>query len=255
MHYIYRISLVLAVLSLAACKSTKRVAATEDLESAKIIATHYAAHPQFETLAARLKIRYKDPKTNQSVTVSLRMKKGEAIWMSASVLGISLAKAMITQDRVQFYEKIDGTYFDGDFELLSEVLGTELNYDQVEALLLGEPIYDLRAGGFSAGATSSRYVVAPRKQSALFDLFFYLNSGSFTLQEQRLTQREENRDLTISYADYKQQQEGYFPSEIHVKAQEEDKTTTIDIEYRSLDFNTPVSFPFAIPGGLKEIKL
>ena len=255
MQYIYRLTFFIAILSLAACKSTKKLAATEDLESANIIATHYDTHPQFETLAARLKIRYQDPGTNQSVTVSLRMKQGETIWMSASILGISLAKAMITKDRVQFYEKIDGTYFDGDFELLSEVLGTELNYDQVEALLLGAPIYDLLTGGFSAGSTSARYVVAPRKQSALFDLFFYLNSGSFTLQEQRLTQREENRDLTISYGDYSQQQEGYFPSEIHVKAQEADKTTTIDIEYRSLDFNAPVSFPFSIPGGLKEIKL
>ena len=255
MQTVYKIFILALVISLSACKSTRSVASTEDLESAKIIASHYDTHPQFETLAARLKIRYQDPGTNQSVTVSLRMKKGEAIWMSASVLGISLAKAMITPDRVQFYEKIDGSYFDGDFELLSEVLGTELNYEQVEALLLGQPIYDLRSGGFSAGPTSTRYVIAPRKQSALFDLFFYLNSGSFTLQQQRLTQREESRDLVIDYGDFTLEQAGYFPSEIHVKAQEGDKATLIDIEYRGLDFNTPVSFPFSIPSGLKEIEL
>ncbi len=255
MQTLYKLILVTLVLSLAACKSAKNAASTEDLESAKIIASHYDTHPQFETLAARLKIRYQDPGTNQSVTVSLRVKQGETIWMSASVLGISIAKAMITQDRVQFYEKIDGTYFDGDFELLSEVLGTELNYDQVEALLLGQPIYDLRSGGFSAGATSSRYVIAPRKQSDLFDLFFYLNSGAFTLQQQRLTQREEGRDLIIDYGDYTKEQAGYFPSEIHVRAQEDDKATLIDIEYRGLEFNLPVSFPFSIPSGLKEIEL
>ena len=255
MQLIYRGILVLVILSLAACKSTKNTASTEDLASAKIIKTHYDTHPDFETLAARLKIRYSDPDTNQSVTVSLRMQKSETIWMSASVLGISLAKAMITKDRVQFYEKIEGTYFDGDFELLSDLLGTELDYNQVEALLLGQPIYDLRSGGFSAGATSARYVVAPRKQSSLFDLFFYLNSGAFTLQEQRLAQRAEQRNLTIAYGDYVQEQNGYFPSEIHVKAQEADKTTTIDITYRGVDFNTDVSFPFNIPSGLKEIEL
>ena len=121
--------------------------------------------------------------------------------------------------------------------------------------MTGQPIYDLRSGGFSAGPTSSRYLIAPKKQSKLFNLFFYLNSGAFTLQEQRLTQREENRDLTIQYGDYIQEQQSYFPSEIHVRAQEEEKTTTIDIEYRGIDFNTNVSFPFNIPGGLKEIKL
>ena len=255
MRILNKILVLTVIISLAACKSSKKTASVEDLASAKIIASHYQTHPQFKTLAARLKIKYSDPETNQSVTVSLRMQKGETIWMSASVLGISLAKAMITRDRVQFYEKIDGTYFDGDFELLSDLLGTELDYDQVEALLTGQPIYDLRGGGFSAGSTSSRYLIAPRKQSKLFNLFFYLNSGAFTLQEQRLTQQEQNRDLTINYGDYIQEQNGYFPSEIHVSAQEEDKTTTIDIEYRGIDFNTNVSFPFNIPSGLKEIKL
>ena len=70
-----------------------------------------------------------------------------------------------------------------------------------------------------------------------------------------MAQRAEQRNLTIAYGDYVQEQNGYFPSEIHVKAQEADKTTTIDITYRGVDFNTDVSFPFNIPGGLKEIEL
>ncbi|WP_028377139.1 DUF4292 domain-containing protein [Leeuwenhoekiella sp. MAR_2009_132] len=256
MRIYFKSFVVLLMVSLTACKSTKKVAATnDDLASAKIIASHYETHPQFETLAARLKIKYSDPDRTQSVTVSLRMQKDETIWMSASVLGISLAKAMITKDRVQFYEKIDGTYFDGDFKLLSDLLGTELNYEQVEALLLGEPIYDLRNGGFSAGATGTRYLVAPRQQQNLFNLFFYLNAGAFTLQEQRLTQSKEQRDLTIKYADYIKEQNGYFPTAISISAQEENKETLVDIEYKGVDFNTEVSFPFSIPGGLKEIKL
>ena len=256
MRILIKSLVVFLMVSLTACKSAKKVAATnEDLASAKIIASHYQTHPQWETLAARLKIKYTDPERSQSVTVSLRMKQGETIWMSASVLGISLAKAMITKDRVQFYEKIDGTYFDGDFELLSDLLGTKLDYEQVEALLLGEPIYDLRNVGYSAGATGTRYLVAPRQQQNLFDLFFYLNAGTFTLQEQRLTQSKDKRDLTISYTDYIKEQNGYFPTAISVKAQEESKETQIDIEYRGVDFNTEVNFPFSIPGGLKEIKL
>lgn len=247
---------VLLMVSFTACKSSKKVASTnEDLASSKIIASHYTTHPQFETLAARLKIRYTDEERSQSVTVSLRIKKDETIWMSASVLGISLAKAMITKDRVQFYEKIDGTYFDGDFKLLSDLLGTELTYGQVEALLLGEPIIDLRDGNFSAGATANRYLVVPRQQQKIANIFFYLNAAAFTLQEQRLTQTAEKRDLTIRYADYIKEQNGYFPTEISVSAKEDAKETKIDIEYRGVDFNTDVNFPFSIPGGLKEIKL
>ncbi len=243
-------------LILTGCKSTKTgTASVEDLASAKIINAHYATHFNFETLAARLKLRYKDEKTSQNVTLSLRMQKDETIWMSASILGISLAKAKITRDKVQYYEKIDGTYFDGDFRLLSDLLGTELNYDQVQALLLGQPIYDLQDGNYNAVSGQQNYLVVPKKQQKLFDLFFYLNPGEFTLQQQRLAQKKEDRLLTVSYSEYEAMPYGLFPERVAVRAQEGDKSTEIDIEYRSVDVNEAVSFPFSIPNGYKEIKL
>lgn len=248
--------LISLIVLLTACKSTQtRTATTEDIASAKIINSHYNTHIDFNTMAARLKVRYKDDNTSQNVTISLRVEKDKTIWMSASLLGISLAKAKITRDQVQYYEKLDKTYFDGDFKLLSDLLGTSLNYDQVQALLLGAPIFDLQNGRYNAVAGDSNYLIVPKKQQSVFDLFFYLNPGDFTLQQQRLNQQEENRVLTVSYGDYQNLKQGYLPETIKIKAQENDKQTEIDIEYRSIDLDEGVSFPFSIPDGYKEIKL
>lgn len=227
----------------------------KDLASAKIINSHYDTHFDFETLSARLKVKYKDPHTSQGLSVSLRMEKDKAIWMSASVLGISLAKALITPKRVQYYEKIDGTYFDGDFKLLSALLGTDLNFEQVQALLLGQPIYDLRNANYSAETLEQNYVVVPKQQQKLFELFFFLNPRQFTMQQQRLTQKIQDRQLTINYGDFKNQTIGLLPEHVTIRAQEGEKVTEIDIQYRSLDVNGEVSFPFSIPSGYKEIEL
>ena len=35
-------------------------------------------------------------------------------------------KVKITPDRVQMYNKIDKTYFDGDFSLIKQLLGVDL---------------------------------------------------------------------------------------------------------------------------------
>ncbi|MEH6406995.1 MAG: DUF4292 domain-containing protein [Leeuwenhoekiella sp.] len=250
------IAILVLTISFAGCKSTKKIAgATENLSSSKIIKFHYNSHIDFKTLAARLRVNYKDKNTSQNVTVSLRMEKDETIWMSASILGISLAKAKITKDKVQYYEKIDQTYFDGDFKLLSDLLGTELDFEQVQALLLGEPIFDLRAGNYNAVAGQQNYLVVPKKQQKLFDLFFYINPGQFTMQQQRLAQPGENRVLTISYSDYEKEGSGFLPKQLNVRAQEDDNATEINIEYRSVDINESVSFPFSIPDGYKEIQL
>ncbi len=253
MKYTFSILFCL-VLLLSGCKSRK-TATPEDLASAKIIESHYDTHFDFETLAAKLKVRYKDEHTSQGVSVSLRMEKDKTIWMSASILGISLAKAKITPDHVQYYEKIDGTYFDGDFKLLSDLLGTELDFEQVQALLLGQPLFDLTKGGYSAIAGQQNYLIVPKKQRDLFNLFFYLDAQRFTMQQQRLEQKDRDRELTVSYGDYQAQEVGILPEKVSVRAKENDKITEIDLEYRNVEVNKEVSFPFEIPSGYKEIEL
>jgi hypothetical protein len=56
-----------------------------------------------------------------------------------------MAKASITPTSVSYYEKIKGTYFEGDFSALSQWLGTE-DYNKIQNMLLGEPLDDLSKG-------------------------------------------------------------------------------------------------------------
>ena len=41
-----------------------------------------------------------------------------------------MAKALITPTKVSYYEKINNTYFEGDFSLLSNWLGTDLDFQK-----------------------------------------------------------------------------------------------------------------------------
>lgn len=255
--YIYKLGLVLMLLAtLVGCKSSKAVKGptAADIETANIVKNHYALSPNFETMVSRLKVKYDDGKMSQNVGVSLRLEKDKTIWLSASILGISLAKAKITPERVQYYEKISRTYFDGDYQLISKFLGADLTYKQLEAILLGQPINTLDAFAFETKTTPENYIMVPKKQQKLFNLFFYLNPA-FTLQQQRISQEAEGRELTVTYSDYEQVQEGMLPNKIALNAVEKNKQTAIDIEYRSLEFNVPVSFPFSIPEGYKKITL
>ncbi|MGB5942232.1 MAG: DUF4292 domain-containing protein [Leeuwenhoekiella sp.] len=248
--------LVIAVSFLVGCKAKKNAISRDmDLATVKVIRSHYDTHLDFETLAARVKVRYKDEDRSQSVSLTLRMEKDETIWMSASVLGFSVAKAMITKDRVQYYEKITKSYFDGDFKLLSDLLGTELNFQQVQSLLLAEPLIDLRKGGMAAVTEGTSYVIKPKKNSPLFDLFFKIGAGQFNLQEQKILQPSENRVLTVNYGEFQSFNGGRYAEDIRVLAQQDEERTSIELTLRNVDFNTEVSFPFSIPDGYKAVDL
>ena len=106
------------------------------MSSKEVIANHNEVSFSENTINARLKAVYRDNENMQTITIKLRMEKDSTIWMSGTMLGIPLAKILITNSEVLFYEKLNKTYFKGDFELLSNFLGTKVDFDIVQNLLL-----------------------------------------------------------------------------------------------------------------------
>src|SRR5690554_6487537 len=144
---IWRLSvLCFFVLSITSCKSKKFVSETTDksISIRQIVAQQHLAEPDFTTLASRVQVNYDDGSSKQRVNVNIRMKKDEIIWITASVLGITVAKALLTPDSVSVYESLSKSYFEGDYGLISDWLGVDLNFQQAQALLLGQATVNLK---------------------------------------------------------------------------------------------------------------
>lgn len=252
-----RLLFIILIIGFTGCKSTKSLTSVGELDagmSAKqIIKETEKLTPRFKTLQARVRVDYKDGDKSNGTTVTLRMENDKAIWMNAGVAGISLARLMITPEKVRFYDKLNNQYFDGDFSLLSDFLGTELDFEKVQNLLLGEPIFDLNDDTYVASIHEQSYVLQPKEQRALFELFFLINPGYFKLDSQQLYQPIEKRMLQIDYKTYQQVSNQIFPENIHITALEMADEVTIDLEMKSITLNEEVRFPFEIPEGYKEI--
>ncbi|HET8753751.1 MAG TPA: DUF4292 domain-containing protein [Salinimicrobium sp.] len=242
---------------LASCGNRNVVnapAPEEDALTSAVIKNHYENEVDFETLQGRLRLNYQDEHQNQSVTVSFRMKKDDTIWMSGELLGFPLAKVMITPQSVQYYEKINQTYFDGDFRLLSDLLGTPLDFEKVQNLLIGQTIYDLREERYKLTESTQGYQLQPVAPGFLKKMFL-LNAGNYRTLAQQISQEGSGRSVTITYPEYQKIEGQAFPKEIKIIASEAGANTKIDLEFRSAEFNVPVSFPFSIPSGYEEITL
>lgn len=250
--YIFVLSLLVS-----SCKSKKVItnSSVKSMSTKKIIKNHYSHSFDKKTIKARLKAKYKDKKNAQSVTVKLRMEKDKVIWMSGTLLGIPLAKVMITPTRVSYYEKINKTYFDGDFSLLSKFLGTDVDFEKVQNLMLGQTILNLKNKRYTAEVDGKSYLVMPKKQEELFDILFWLNPITFKVEKQEVRQPVEQKRLTVSYAEYQQVSNEVFPKKINIIAVDKTDSAILDLEYRSVEFDKKLSFPFIIPSGYKEIKL
>jgi len=253
------IAIFVVLVLFSACGGGKTVVggirADRALNISNIIATHRAASPNFNTLASRVQVVYKDDKKEQSITVSLRIKKDETIWIKASILGITLAKVLITPDQVSYYESISNTFFDGDFALLSEWLGTELDFEKTQAILLGQSIFGLDKNNYASLISENKYQLEPKKQPNNFIHSLLLNPDNFKVFAGSLSQPQDNRLLSLSYGDYQEIDGGHYPSEIFIKSSEGGSNTTVDVKYKKIDLNVSVNFTFRIPEGYEEIQL
>ena len=126
------LSLVIIFLMIS-CKTKAVLAessATSIIASDKIIENHYNNKFDFSTVYIKAGARYEDDRNSQSLTAEIKIKKDEKILVSIRFLGITMAKALITPTSVQYYEKIGGKYFEGDYASLSQWLGTDLDFNR-----------------------------------------------------------------------------------------------------------------------------
>ena len=246
------------LLALSSCKSKKSLTNMdniEDISTKKIISNHYDNNFNQKTVNANLNAKYSDNKMSTSVNIKLRIDMDKTIWMSATKLGFPLAKVKITPSRVSYYEKLKGTYYDGDFALLSKFLGTELDYQKVQNILLGQAVLNLKKEKYDSKIDNQLYQLSPIKENELFGILFFMNPDNFKLNRQEITNTEKQQMLSVSYANYKDIKGEQFPENINIRATDRNNLTTINIEYKSVEFNEELTFPFEIPSGYKEITL
>jgi len=254
----YRITFTIISLFVLAigCKSPKAVASGDanfDLTAKQVIRENSKNQANFRTLASRVKIYVVDGSREHNYTVNLKIEKDKKILLSSTP--ISVVKALITPEKVSFYNKLDNTYFDGDYAYLSNLLGTELNFTKVQNLLLGEAVFNLKDGKFDLSKSEESYILQPKDLDELFEIFYLINPAHFKLDSQQLTQVEESRFLQIDYLKYQKANRQTLPERIKIIALEQTDELTIDLEYKSLSLNEDLRFPFKIPSGYDEIIL
>jgi hypothetical protein len=250
----YIIISLLAVLVFQ-CKSSKSISGSESnlkLTAKQLLKENSKETPVFKTLQSRLKITYNQDGNEQSYSVNFRAEKDKIIWISAT---FSVVKAMVTPEKVSFYNKLDGTYFEGDYNYLSNILGTELDFQKVQNLLIGESIFELNANNYDVSVNENVYVVQPKKQRELFEIFFLLDPVYFKVKSQQISQSKEARHLQIDYKSYQVVDNQRLPEQIKIIAVEATKETNIELEFKNVTLNENLNFPYKIPSGFKEIKL
>ncbi len=247
----------LALIALCACKTVKPVAEAKPTtasktEASSVITGHYAVPRNFSTAYIKAAVRYEDAKSKQNVSAEIRIKKDEMILVSVRLLGITMAKALITPSEVKYYEKINGEYFEGDYAALTRFLGTDLDFQKVQSLLIGQAMDNLKDGSFTMTSESNLYKLESRETNIKQ---FFVDPTQFTLSRQRVEQPEKQRSVEVTYPEYAAYGAAVLPKALFIEALQPKGKTSIEIEFNAVDLNQPLTFPYSVPNGYDRIHI
>ncbi|WP_445749105.1 DUF4292 domain-containing protein [Polaribacter sp.] len=219
----------------------------------KVAKKHVDANFDKKSIDAKLKVNFDNGKTNQSLSVNLQIEKDKVIHIKGTKF-ITVFKAKITPTSVSYYSPFAKNYFEGDFSLLKELLGVEINFEQLQNLFLGQALQNVKKEKQQLEIFNNTYVLSPEKQSELFTIFYKINPSHFKLESQTIVNDEKNMRLDINYSGYSTIEKTAFPEEIKIIAKAANSVTNIDLIYKSVVFNTTFNPLFEIPKGYKRIE-
>ena len=247
--YIFLMAVLFTGCRTAKVTNTQGVADTS-LRGKEILEKHQETFPAFETLAGTLTVTYsRVGKIGQAIPLSFRMKKGETIWLSAP---LGMAKALITKDKVQFYNKLDNTYFEGDCTISEKYLGVHLGFEALENLLLGQLLF--RDRHTTLTPDGELYKGALKKDA--LDLSFFLNAAfrmdSLLIVQEEKTQQE--RSLSAAYT-YQTVEGQLFPLSLLLLGSQGAEQEELRLQFSALQRNVAVRFPYSVPSGYQPLTL
>lgn len=244
-----------ALLALTSCKSKLpnyevSSQSTKSASSQDLIHSHYSKK-EFQTISIKADARYEDPNDVQNVSADIRIQKDQKILISIRVLGITMAKALVTPQEVKYYDKLNQAYFDGSYVTLSKWLGADLDYQKVQNMLLGNAIEDLRIIPHDIQEAPTDIQVKMEK-AGMMGIFFF-SRERFLLNKQEIAQPDKGRQLSASYTNYSQFPQMVIPKNILLEANQEKGRVKIEVAYKQISFNEEVSFPYSVPDGYDRI--
>jgi len=293
LNYIGKLVTVFAAVALMfvggyACKNKKKMKKTEepvaqvidsldggrcrlDYKTAKALSRYISENEfKFDWVYAKANVESKIDDKDEEFDIKVKLRRDSAMLVSIQyLLGVEVAKVLITRDSVLFVNYIAKTYFKGDFNYINELLNADLDFELLQAVLFGnsaeynedesklKPVTD---------RVNCHYLLSTQRKRRLKKI----QTGTSELRSalQTLTLRPDNykiirnefidpatnRKFIANYSNFTSPDSAFAPYRVDIEIVAQ-KTARIKIDYVRIEKNTPQKLSLNVPAKYDPIKL
>lgn len=228
---------------------------------------------KFKTLSLKYSASYDKDGSSQSFSGSIRIKKDSVIWISlTAALGIEAARVLITTDSITFINRLNSTFYKGDYSLLKNLLNLDIDFNSFQAIITNQFFLYPKASDaedviktYKSDNDSTFYSIQSMRErkknrklrkNKIDDLVFHevrVVPDIFKIAQVFIEDFESNKSLTLSYSNFADFENQKFPMNMEGVVKEKSKMYKIGIEFTKVTINKDMEYPFTVPESYKRL--
>lgn len=224
---------------------------------------------KFDGLSIKANIEHKVDGKKNSFKSTLRIKKDSAIWISITpIMGIEVARALITPDTVLMIDRIHATYFAGSFNYINQLFNVDLDFKMLQSLLIGNSIdFEENEKIFSQvdkhmlflGTTKKRRVkkaIKKDKESKLKEdnQSIWLDPKTFKIKELFVTDHSSEKSFRANYSNHQEAGNQLFPFTARFFISS-NQNAYLGVEMSKVTLENDLNMPFSIPEKYEPVEI
>lgn len=240
-------------------------------KTAKSLSKHIKeSELQYDWLYAKADVQTLIDGEDHNLDIRVRARKDSAIWISIQAVGlIDIAKLLITRDSVKMVVYVKKQYFKGDFNYINQLLNADLDFDLIQAALVGN------SADFDDDDTKMKPVIDRENCQYLLSTerkrkLRRINSGHDSLKRSLQTMRlnpdnfkivnndfedvSTNRSFHAKYDKFMASDSVFAPHNVNIEIKAE-KKIDLKINYVRIEINQPQKLMLNIPKSYEPIPI
>jgi len=249
-----KLFIVCGLLAIVSCKAKKQMLVSKVSKdtiaaSSPVLMTRLnsirSAQLNFATFSGKAKTQLNINGSGNNVTMNVRIEKGKRIWVSVTaIVGIEVARALITPDSILVINKLQDLYLRKPFNYIYRYTSEKLDYSSVEALMVGNAIPQL----LDEKAELKTDTADTEIKGTLDNLVYNLVVGAdLKAKETNLSNPGEAQELHVNNSGPIAVGDRSLSSQIDINSVVGNKKIKISLHYIKVDLDKPLEYPFNIP--------
>ena len=193
--------------------------------------------------ATKAKLKYEGEGKKVLFSAIIRMQKDSLIWVKLKKMNVEGLRMRITPQSIELLNRQESTYTFRPFSSFKEEFGVDLNFSDLQDLLIGNPVLYKERKLLASTENNCYLIKSPESEKEVLKIL--LRAADFRIKELRGS--EDNNRIQIVYDTYEKVNEQTIPLQKDIQVESATASVFLQMTYSKIELNEVQKVSFKVP--------